>query len=497
MGAECNQATFEFHQSGRREVVGRFDGGAISSDGGGLLLREVEVRTGVLRQFATCFTDHRNPERIEHTLTELLSQRVYALALGYEDLLDHDDLRHDPLLATMVGKADPLGESRGRARDRGKPLAGKSTLNRLELTPVGADAESRYKKIVCRTERVDAFFVDVFLQAHAAPPPRIVIDLDSTFAPLHGHQPGRFFHGYYDCYCYLPLYVFCGEHLLAARLRPANIDGAAGAQIVIARIVERIRAVWPRTRIVLRGDSGFCREPLMAWCEARGVDYLFGLARNARLCRIIGAELQQAKRQFEATGQAARVFRDFVYRTQQSWSRPRRVVAKAEHLEKGSNPRFVVTSLPAASEQRQPNGCGSDAIVGYDARTLYEDQYCARGEMENRIKEQQLYLFADRLSAATLRANQLRMYEAGVAYLLIHALRRLGLRETELQRAQTPTLRQKLFKIGAQIRVSTRRVWCSWSQSYPYQELFRRVWQNLRALAPLPALSPMPPPAPA
>lgn len=498
MGAECNQAKFEFHPLGSRDVVGRFDGGMISSDGGGLLLREVEQRTGILRQFAGCFSDHRDADLIEHTVEDLLAQRVYGLTLGYEDLLDHDDLRRDPLLATLVGKTDPQGENRARARDRGKPLAGKSTLNRLELTPVGADEDSRYKKIVCHTSRVDALFVDVFLQAHdtpsaelnaPSPPARIVIDLDSTFAPLHGHQLGRFFHGYYDCYCYLPLYVFCGEHLLAATLRPANIDGAAGAREVIQRIVERIRARWPQTQIVLRGDSGFCRENLMAWCEKNGVDYVFGLARNNRLCRIIGAEMHQAKLQCEATGQAARVFSDFEYRTKKSWSRPRRVVGKAEHLENKANPRFVVTSLPpvcadspSAAREQSSNAApaGSNAIRGIDARTLYEDEYCARGEMENRIKEQQLYLFADRLSAATMRANQLRLYEAGVAYLLIHALRRLGLRDTPLQQAQTPTIRQKLFKIGVQIVVSTRRVFCSWSQAYPYQELFRRIWENLR-----------------
>lgn len=505
MGADCNQAKFEFHPLGARDVVGRFDGGMISSDGGGLLLREVEQRTGILRQFAGCFSDHRDANLIEHTVEELLAQRVYGLTLGYEDLLDHDDLRRDPLLATMVGKTDPQGDERARARDKGKPLAGKSTLNRLELSPVGADEDSRYKKIVCHTSRVDALFVDVFLQAHDTPPARIVIDLDSTFAPLHGHQLGRFFHGYYDCYCYLPLYVFCGEHLLAVRLRPANIDGAAGALEVIQRIVEQIRARWPQTQIVLRGDSGFCRENLMAWCEKSGVDYVFGLARNNRLCRIIGAEMHQAKLQCEATGQAARVFSDFEYRTKKSWSRARRVVGKAEHLENKANPRFVVTSLPpalkelqtsssSASSACQPSrsptppaqstsGRGSEVIVGIDARTLYEEEYCARGEMENRIKEQQLYLFADRLSAATMRANQLRLYEAGVAYLLIHALRRLGLRDTPLQQAQTPTIRQKLFKIGVQIVVSTRRVFCSWSQAYPYQELFRKIWENLRGPA--------------
>ncbi len=304
-----------------------------------------------------------------------------------------------------------------------------------------------------------------------------MIDLDSTFAPLHGHQLGRFFHGYYDCYCYLPLYVFCGEHLLAATLPPSNIDGAAGALTIIRRIVERIRQTWLSVEIVLRGDSGFCREELMAWCEASGVDYLFGLARNARLCRIIGAELQWAKLEHQKTRQAARIFSEFTYRTKKSWSRERRVVAKAEHLEKGSNPRFVVTSI---------------TVERFDAKTLYEQEYCARGEMENRIKEQQLYLFADRLSAETMRANQLRLYEAAAAYLLIHALRRLGLTDTSLETAQTPTIRQKLLKIGTRVRVTTRRVWLSWSQAYPYQELFRRIYQNLARLTPILRPAPLP-----
>ena len=359
----------------------------------------------------------------------------------------------------------------------GKPLPGKSTVNRLEPTPAGAGEGSRYKKIVMHSDCVDAFLEDIFLQAHPTPPPRIVIDLDATFAPLHGHQLGRFFHGYYDCYCYLPLYVFCGEHLLAAKLRPAGVDGAAGAVEVIRRIVRQIRAAWPAVEIVLRGDSGFCREPLMRCCESEGVQFLFGLARNNRLCRIIGAELHQAKLQCQATAAPARIFKEFEYRTKKSWSRSRRVIAKAEHLPKGANPRFVVTSIPA--EQ-------------FEAQKLYEQEYCARGEMENRIKEQQLYLFADRVSAATMRANQVRLYEAGVAYQLIHALRRLGLKDTPLEQAQAPTLRQKLLKIGTQVRVSVRRVWLSWSQAYPYQTLFRQVYENLTGRAPSFRPAPLP-----
>ena len=466
---ECNQTTFAFHPLGSREVVARFDGGTITSDAGGLLLREVERRTGILRQFAACFTDHRDPDLIEHTVAELVAQRVYALALGYEDLNDHDDLRSDPLLAVLVGKADPTGQSRVRRRDVGKALAGKSTLNRLELTPADATADSRYKKIVIDKWAVGRFFVDVFLQAHEQPPKRIVLDLDATDAPLHGHQQGCFFHGYYGNYCYLPLYIFCGEFLLSARLRPSNLDGSAGSTKEVARIVGQIRQAWPDVPIVLRGDSGFCREKLMAWCEANGVDYLFGLAKNERLNAILESELAEAKTQYEQTQQASRVFKDFTYQTLNSWSRARRVIGKAEHLDKGSNPRFVVTSLPSSE---------------IDARTLYEEEYCARGDMENRIKEQQLYLFADRTSAATMRANQQRLWFSSVAYSLLQALRRWGLKDTPLAHAQCQTIREKLLKIGARIRVTVRKVWIALAEGCPYQALFAQVYANLRRLWP-------------
>jgi hypothetical protein len=447
--------------------VARFDGGCITSDGGGLLLREVERRTGILRQFAACFTDHREAEQVEHTVQDLVSQRVYGLALGYEDLNDHDELRRDPLLATLVGKADPLGRDRARVRDVGAALAGKSTLNRLELTLPEAGRQSRYKKIVVNGEAVDRLLVEVFLQAHARPPQQIVLDLDATDDPLHGRQEGRFFHGYYGCYCYLPLYIFSGEHLLCARLRSSDIDGSAGALEEVQRIVEQIRARWPQVRIILRADSGFAREAIMAWCEEFSVDYVFGLAKNARLNRVLGRELHQVQLECERTGQPARAFRDFIYETRKSWSRARRVVGKAEHLPDKSNPRFVVTSL--SSEE-------------WDARALYEDLYCARGDMENRIKEQQLYLFADRTSTATMRANQIRLYLSSVAYLLLHALRRLGLKNTPLARAQCHTLRLKLLKIGAQIRVTVRKVWVSLASGSPYADLFARVWANLQAV---------------
>jgi hypothetical protein len=467
MPTECTQNSFAFHWENQREVVARFDGGVITSDGGSVLLGEVEKRSGIARQFAACFTDHRDPDLIEHPVEDLVAQRVYALALGYEDLNDHDELRRDPLLATLVGKADPTGQTRSRARDAGKALAGKSTLNRLELTTQQAD--SRYKKIVLHEDRVDHLLVDLFLQARAQAPAQIILDLDATDDPLYGKQEGRFFHGYYGCYCYLPLYIFCGEHLLCARLRRSDIDASAGAREEVQRIVGQIRARWPEVHIVLRADSGFARDALMAWCEEHGVDYVFGLAKNARLRRVLGRELHQVEQECARTGQPARVFKDFTYRTRTSWTRTRRVVGKAEHLADKSNPRFVVTSLSA--EQ-------------WDARALYEDLYCARGDMENRIKEQQLYLFADRTSAATMRANQIRLWFSSMAYVLLQTLRRLGLKGTALARAQCHTIRLKLLKIGAQIRVTVRKVWVSLASGSPYADLFAQVYANLRA-APL------------
>jgi hypothetical protein len=461
----CNTPSFAFHDLGSRQVLASFDGGSITSDAGGLLLREVEARFGFVAQFARCFTDFRDPDLVEHTLDELLKQRVFGLCLGYEDLNDHDQLRLDPLLAVLVGKKDPTGQQRSRAADQGKALAGKSTLNRLELTPVRANAGSRYKKIVAHLGAIEDFLVDAFLQQYLLPPARLVLDLDATDTPLHGHQLGRFFHGYYDEYCYLPLYIFCGDHPLCARLRPADIDACAGALKQVMRIVARIRRQWPAVKIVLRGDSGFCREHLMRWCEANDVDYVFGMAKNRRLLRILGGELHQAQRQYEQTGKPARVFKDFTYRTKKSWSRERRIVGKAEHLDKGANPRFVVTSLPSQE---------------YDARTLYESEYCGRGDMENRIKEKQRMLFADRVSCRTMRANQIRLYLSTVAYIVMRALREFGLHGTEWAPAQCATIRLKLLKIGAVIRVTVRKVWVALSEGYPFRAVFEQVWENLR-----------------
>jgi Transposase DDE domain group 1 len=473
---QCKPPAFLFQDLGSREVSACFDGGQVTSDAGGLLLREVERRFGFIASFARCFTDHRDPELIEHTLEQLLKQRIFALCLGYEDLNDHEQLRHDPLLAVLVGKLDPQGQDRVSPRDRGKALAGKSTLNRLELTPVGANADSRYKKIVGHVDAMQTFLVEAFLQQHAVAPERIVLDVDATDNPLHGHQLGRFFHGYYDSYCYLPLYIFCGDHPLLALLRPSNIDTPTGLLKHLIRIVAQIRQRWPHVQIVLRGDSGFCREYLMHWCETNRVDYLFGLPKNERLLRILGKELQEAKDLFAQTKLAARVFKDFDYRTHKTWSRPRRVVGKAEHLAKGANPRFVVTSLTA---------------IAYPALMLYEEEYCGRGDMENRIKEQQLFLFACRVSCATMRANQLRILLSTVAYIVMRALRQFGLQQTELAHAQCDTIRLKLLKIGAIIRISVRRVYVSLSESYPFRSVFLRVYENLCQVAlPVPAVVP-------
>ena len=449
---ECTQSSFEFQAHFSRQVTACFDGGSMTSDAGAVLLRETDRRLNLLPRLAACFEDRRAPWLVSHPVSEMAAQRVYALALGYEDLTDHDQLREDPLLAVLSGKPQ-AGQ---------KPLAGKSTLNRLEL---GGEEPSRYKKIQYHQEAIDELMTQIFLEAHSPAPERIVLDLDTTDLALHGHQEGRFFHGYYDSYCYLPLYIFAGEHLLCARLRTADQDAAAGSKDEVERIVRQIRAAWPGVRILLRADSGFCRDELMSWCESNGVDYVFGFARNERLRRLIEPQAREAARMQAETGKPARVFTEFSYQTTTgSWSRARRVVAKAEQLEGKENPRFVVTSLSAQE---------------WPAQRLYEELYCERGEMENRIKEQ-LSLFAGRVSAETMRANQLRVYLAGMAYVLMHGLRRLGLKGTELERAQATTIRLRLLKIGAQIRITARRVWLSMASSFPLQRLFGEVWAALR-----------------
>jgi hypothetical protein len=458
MPTHCSRDLFGYEVVEGREVVAAFDGGEVTSDAGALLLGATDRAIGLMGRFAACFTDGRAQAQVEHTVRAMVAQRVFGIALGYEDVVDHDQLRFDPVLATLAGKLTAR-------RKNCAPLAGKSTLNRLEHAPA---APARYHKIGHDGAAIERLFVDLFLEAHTTLPKEIILDLDATDDPLHGHQEGRFFHGYYDCYCYLPLYVFCGRHLLAAKLRRSNIDASAGATDEVARIVGQIRARWPRVKILLRADSGFARDELMTWCEANGVDYVLGLARNGRLVGAVAGELAVAEAESLAQAGPVRRFADFPWRTLDSWSRARRVVAKAEHLPKGPNPRFIVTSLPASA---------------IEARTLYEDVYCARGEIENRIKEQQLDLFADRTSAATMRANQLRLWFASFAYVLLEALRRIGLRHTQFASATCASIRLKLFKIGAQVRKSVRRIKIAMASGCPYQTEYHLAYLYLRRAA--------------
>ena len=458
MQTQCNAEQLEISCLEGRRVVAAFDGGRVTSDAGALLLKRTDEAIGLIDRVAECFSDGRRPWLVEHSVRTLVGQRLFGLALGYEDLNDHDELRKDPLFGVLVGKLQ------AKRRDC-EALAGKSTLNRLELF---ARAESIYHKIVPDSEALERQFVELFLDSHAQPPREIVLDLDATDVPLHGEQESRFFHGYYDHYCYLPLYIFCGRQLLCAKLRPANIDGSAGAVEELNRIVGQIRSRWPQTRITLRADSGFARDQLMSWCEERYIHYVFGLAKNARLKRMIGAELHQAGELCAASGHSSRLFKELTYRTRKSWSATRRVVGKAEATPKGPNPRFIVTSL---------------SVEDFSARELYEDFYCARGEAENRIKECQLDLFADRLSANLLRVNQLRLWFASFAYVLMESLRRLALSSTQFARASAGTIRLKLLKIGATVKTSVRRVKLAMSSAYPYQSEFRTAFDALNVAA--------------
>jgi Transposase DDE domain group 1 len=458
MQTECSADLFGFARVEGHAVVAGFDGGRMTSDAGAMLLGATDRAIGLIERFAACFQDYRAAELVEHTVASLVRQRVVGIALGYEDLIDHDQLRHDPVMAVLGGKL-------AAKRSDCAPLAGKSTLNRLELSRA---EPSRYHKIGYNTGLIEAVFVDVFLDAHREPPPQIILDLDATDDPLHGHQEGRFFHGYYDTYCYLPLYVFCGRHLLVSKLRPANIDASAGSVEEVARVVARIRQRWPAVRILLRADSGFAREGLMAWCENNAVGFLFGLARNSRLVGELEAELAAAAEQSRQTGKPARRFKDFSWTTRRSWSRQRRVVAKAEWTEGEANPRFAVTWLSREE---------------HEARHLYEKLYCARGEMENRIKECQLDRFADRTSAKTMRANPLRLWFASMAYVLLCALRRIGLAHTQFARACCGTIRLKLLKIGALVRTSVRRIKLAMPSAFAYQSEYRAAHVALTVAA--------------
>ena len=446
---ECTQERFGFTDHFSRRVEAGFTAGQVSTDGGALLVREVDRKIKMMDRVTACFSDGRSPGRVEHTVGEMLSQRIFGLALGYEDLSDHEQMRSDPLFGVLAGR-----------KELDRPLAGKSTLNRLELSGRSA----RYHKIGYSPEAIDKLLVDLYLESHRQAPKQIVLDLDATDIPLYGCQPKRFFHVYYGGYCYLPLYIFCGDQLLCARLRSASRDAAAGSVQEAERIVSQVRQRWPKVKIVLRADSGFCREELMRWCESNKVDYVFGLARNERLHKLIEAPMAEASKLHQSTGKAARVFSGFAYSTLESWSRSRHVVAKAEYLDKGENPRFIVTSLD---------------LKKWPDQDLYEKFYCARGEMENRIKEQ-MCLFADRLSTGQMKSNQLRLYLSALAYTLMEALRRLGLKGTEWAQAQVDTIRLRLLKIGTIVRVSVRRVLLQFSSAYPWQGIFTQAFRSLR-----------------
>jgi hypothetical protein len=463
---ECKDTPLLFPELTARPVSVDFRAPHVSSDGGGVLLARLDRSFGYLQRLAGCFTDHRDGELIEHSLLELLRQRVYGIALGYEDLNDHDRLCTDPLLASLCGKKDPLGQDRQRRADQGKALAGKSTLNRLELTPADAQASARYKKIVADPPAIEDYFIAEYVRSLPKDTTTVTLDLDATDDPLHGHQEGRFFHGYYGGYCYLPLYIFAGDWPVLAALRTSDRDAADGALDKVKKVVAALRRRFPHLQIRLRADSGFCRDGLMVWCELNQVKYLFGLARNPVLERKLARGLEQARHLSQAAdGAAARVFVEFTYRAE-SWHAPRWVVGKAEWTQGEANPRFIITNLDP---------------LNFHAPTLYEKDYCGRGDMENRIKEQQLDLYADRTSTETMRANQLRLWFSTCAYLLMNQLRRVGLAGTELARATCGTIRLRLLKIGAVVRVSVRRVVVSLSGAYPLAELFGQVAARLRA----------------
>lgn len=466
MKTHCNVPSLSFHPHSRRRVEACFDAHHVSSDGGLLLLREVAQQIDFFPKIATCFTDYRDPNRVEHSVEELLAQRILGLACGYEDVNDHARLRLEPLLALASGKNDVLGNNRRKTADRGKPLASPATLHRLETGLTGLDPFRADLKLVFDESKLENLFVDLFLDGNHRPDEPLILDVDATDDQIHGEQEGRFYHGYYGNYCYLPLYIFCGDALLCAKLRRSNIDGAAGTLEELQRIVARIRERWPEMAIWIRGDSGFCRDDLLAWCEETpGVDFIVGLSKNRRLVSKIKPHLKKQRQRVDQTGKSSRMFTEFTYQTLNSWTCPRRVVAKVEALVGKDNPRFVVTSLPW------------EVVDGAD---LYQKVYCARGDMENRIKEQQLGMFADRTSSHTMRANQLRLWFSSLAYVLVEELRRMGLKDTEMAKAQVWTIRNRLLKVGAVFTQSVRRIRVSLSCTYPWSEMWKTILKNLR-----------------
>ena len=432
MPTDCNSQTVSFTTLRRRQLLAQFDGGAITSDAGALLLREVAGQSKLFERMAACVPDPRDPAMIEHDQQTMLAQRVLGIACGWEDLNDHHGLRNDPLMQVASE----------RDADADRPLASPATLCRLE---------NRVDRGAC--VELSKLLVERFIESFDSPPDELVLDFDATDDPIHGSQEGRFFHGYYDGYCYLPLYVFCGEKLLVSYLRPSNIDAAKHSRAILKLLTRRLREAWPDVKIIFRGDSGFCRWKLMRWCDRHDVGYILGLARNSVLEKIAEPFMRQAKQQYDQTQQKQRIFTEFDYAAG-TWDRRRRVIHKAEHNSQGDNPRFVVTNL------------------GGEAQTLYEQTYCARGEMENRIKEQQLGLFADRTSCHKFVANQFRLLLSSFAYTLIETLRRTALAGTELARAQATTIRTKLLKIGAVVTSSVRRIVLRLSSAYPLKDLF-------------------------
>jgi hypothetical protein len=481
---ECCQQTFGFQALGSRRVEADFTGGHLSSDGGVLLLREMDRRMRLCDKLACCFADHRHPEFVEHALAVMVRQRVLGLALGYEDLNDHDRLRTDPLLAAACGNPDLLGDDRRHEADKGKPLAGKSTLNRLELGAV--QRGGKYRKINADPGAIRDLLVKEGVKAIPRKSRVVVLDFDATDDPLHGNQEGRFYHGYYGGYCYLPLYCFCGDIPLWAELRGADRDASHGTVAALERIVPVIRRrLGKGAVIIVRGDSGFCREEIMAWIEAQpGVHYVLGLARNKRLQKMLAPEFAKVRAAHDAAcaqaragglaePRSARGFAELQYRTLDSWSRVRRVVGKAEITGGKDNPRFIVTDLAGNEAWAE----GLPAFAG--GRALYERFYCARGDMENRIKEQQLDLFADRTSTSAVASNQLRLWLSTFAYLLLARLRRVALKGTVLARATAGSIRLRLLKIAAFVTVSVRRVHVRLAGAFPLQEVFAAARRKL------------------
>jgi hypothetical protein len=467
-----------FQDLGSRKVMADFSAGKLSSDGGALFLRQIDRGLGLSRRLAQCFEDRRDPDLIEHRVEELLAQRIHALALGYEDINDHAQLRCDPLLAVAAGKVDPLGENRREEKDRGFALASAATLNRLELS---AEFSDRYRKILPRPEAIGQVLLEMGVRSLPKHSKVLVLDFDATDDPLHGRQEGRFFHGYYDSYCYLPLFCFCGDVVLWSQLRTSDRDASDGTLEALQQIVAAIRKRFPRAKIVVRGDSAFARDAILSWCEQqKALYYCIGLARNGRLEeKLQRAMAVAAEKHCLCGGTATREFVDFEYQTLKSWQRSRRVIGKAEFGDMGANPRFVVTNLP----KRGLFGKGSEKLLEGDARWIYEQLYCDRGNAENRIKQMTLDLQCDRTSTHWMSSNQLRVWFSAFAYLLLERLRVLGLKGTEMERATMGTIRLRLLKVAAQVQVSVRRVHLRLCSAFPLQEVFRQCQAHLEVFA--------------